>query len=278
MLAAAVLAVHVPVASQHRMLNRLTQTRESATTWRFFESLHEKRILIVTDRPEPLHHHGLRRDELREPRRQDPFIFEAFARRLFYDIYVVQQIKLSTNEPLPGYDIWPERKLETMLEFQNDADVLVRISRRRTLNESALLAVARADDVRLNGIVGRVGRIAGDDRPFVEGSLTRVGVAVAAVATAAENDRALLLHWVLARGELRPCRRCPSLPVVASPPRSANSVVPLFFSMAVTYVYVMARIVWIVAAGSSGVDSALEIGHDPRTGASPTAPDRWASC
>ena len=52
LIAAAVLAIHVPIASQHRMMNRLTQTRETATAWRFFESLHEKRILIVTDRPD----------------------------------------------------------------------------------------------------------------------------------------------------------------------------------------------------------------------------------
>jgi len=56
-------------------------------------------------------------------------IFQAFTRRLFYDIYVVQQIRLSTNSLLPGYDIWPGRKLEPMLEYQNDADVLIRISR-----------------------------------------------------------------------------------------------------------------------------------------------------
>ena len=42
---------------------------------------------------------------------------------------MVQQIKLSTNSPLPGYDIWPERRLEPMLQYQNDADVLIRISR-----------------------------------------------------------------------------------------------------------------------------------------------------
>ncbi len=128
LLAAAVLAVHVPVASQHRMLNRLTQTRECSTTWRFFDSLHEKRILIVTDRPNlyTIMDYGAMNYETA---RNDPFIFVAFARRLFYDIYLVQQIRLSTNEPLPGYEIWPTRKLETMLEFQNDADVLIRISR-----------------------------------------------------------------------------------------------------------------------------------------------------
>jgi hypothetical protein len=128
MFAAALLPIQVSVASQHRMLNRLTQTRESATTWRFFDSLHEKRILIVTDRPNlyTIMDYGAMNFETA---RHDPVIFEAFARRLFYDIYLVQQISLSTNQPLPGYDIWPTRRLETMIEFQNDADVLIRISR-----------------------------------------------------------------------------------------------------------------------------------------------------
>ncbi len=128
LVAAAILAIHVPVAAQHRFLNRLTQTRETATAWRFFESLHEKRILIVTDRPDlfTIMEYGAMSFEAA---RQDAFIFDAFARHLFYDIYVVQQIRLSTNSPLPGYDIWPTRRLETMLEYQNDADVLIRISR-----------------------------------------------------------------------------------------------------------------------------------------------------
>jgi hypothetical protein len=123
-----VLAMHVPIASQHRFLNRLTQTRETATAWRFFDSLHERRILIVTDRPDlfTIMDYGAMSFATA---RQDPYIFDAFARRLFYDIYVVQQIKLSTGSLLPGYDIWPERRLETMLEYQNDADVLIRISR-----------------------------------------------------------------------------------------------------------------------------------------------------
>ena len=128
LLAAAVLPVPIATASQHRMLNRLTQTRENATTWRFFASLHEKRILIVTDRPNlyTIMDYGAMSFDAAK---HDPFIFQALARRLFYDIYVVQQIKLSTKEPLPGYEIWPGRRLETMLEFQNDADVLIRISR-----------------------------------------------------------------------------------------------------------------------------------------------------
>jgi hypothetical protein len=128
LVAVGVLTIHLPIAGQHRMLNRLTQTRETATAWRFFESLQEKRILIVTDRPDlfTIMDYGAMSFEAA---RQDPFIFDAFARHLFYDIYVVQQISLSTGSPLPGYDIWPERRLETMLEYQNDADVLIRISR-----------------------------------------------------------------------------------------------------------------------------------------------------
>jgi hypothetical protein len=135
LLAAAILAIHVPLAAQHRMLNRLTQTRENSTTWRFFENLHEKRILIVTDRPNlyTIMDYGAMNFETA---RADPFIFNAFARHLFYDIYLVQPIRLSTNQPLPGYDIWPTRKLETMLEFQNDADVLIRISRLARENPS----------------------------------------------------------------------------------------------------------------------------------------------
>ncbi len=128
LVAVGVLAIHLPIAGQQRMLNRLTQTRETATAWRFFESLHEKRILIVTDRPDlfTIMDYGAMTFEAA---RQDPFLFEAFSRHLFYDIYVVQQIKLSTDSPLPGYDLWPTRRLETMLEYQNDADVLIRISR-----------------------------------------------------------------------------------------------------------------------------------------------------
>jgi hypothetical protein len=128
LLGVAVVAYYLPVASQHRMLNKLTQTREAATTWRFFESLHEKRIIIVADRPGlyTIMEYGAMDFETA---RHDPVIFDALARGLFYDIYVVQQISLTTQEPLPGYDIWPTRSRQTMLEFQNDANVKVRISR-----------------------------------------------------------------------------------------------------------------------------------------------------
>jgi hypothetical protein len=110
------------------MMNRLTQTRENATTWRFFESLPDQRILIVTDRPNhfTIMNYGAMSFE---SAKRDPHLFTALERRLFQDVYVIQQIKLSTNEPFSGYEIWPNRKLEPVLEFQNDADVLVRVSR-----------------------------------------------------------------------------------------------------------------------------------------------------
>jgi len=128
LIALAVVVSQLPVASQHRMLNRLTQTRENATTWPFFESLHQKRILIVTDHPNlyTIMDYGAMSFE---SAKRDPYLLTAFTRHLFYDIYLIQQIRLSTKEPLPGYELWPTRKREVVLEFQNDADVLIRISR-----------------------------------------------------------------------------------------------------------------------------------------------------
>jgi hypothetical protein len=128
LVASAVLAIELPAAGRPRMLNRLTQTRESAATWSFFERLNEKRILIVTDRPNhfTIMDYGAMNFETA---RRDPHLFTALNRRLFHDVYVIQRIQLSTNEPFPGYEIWPDKKLDAVLEFQNDADVLVRISR-----------------------------------------------------------------------------------------------------------------------------------------------------
>jgi hypothetical protein len=64
-----------------------------------------------------------------EGARRDPYLLTAFARHLFREVYVIQQIELSTGQPRPGYEIWADRKLEAVFEFQNDANVLVRVSR-----------------------------------------------------------------------------------------------------------------------------------------------------
>jgi hypothetical protein len=118
LVSAAVFAVYLPVASEYRVLNELTLTREAATTWRFFESLHEKRIMIMEYGALDF-----------ETAKRDSSLLEALSRRLFYDIYLVQQVDLSTHKVLPQYEIWPDRPRETMIEFQNDANATVRISR-----------------------------------------------------------------------------------------------------------------------------------------------------
>lgn len=128
LVAAAILAIYVPVASEFRILNELTLTREAASAWRFFESLHEKRIMIVVDRPGlyTIMEYGATDFD---NARQDAGLLEAWSRHLFYDIYVVQQIDLSTRKPMPQFEIWPDRPKQAMLEFQNDANATVRISK-----------------------------------------------------------------------------------------------------------------------------------------------------
>jgi hypothetical protein len=128
LVAAAIFAIYVPVASEFRILNELTLTREAASTWRFFENLHEKRIMIVVDRPGlyTIMEYGAVDFE---GARQDPGLVEAWSRHLFYDIYLVQQIDLSTRKPMPQFEIWPERQKQSLLEFQNDANATVRISK-----------------------------------------------------------------------------------------------------------------------------------------------------
>jgi hypothetical protein len=128
LIAAGVFAIYLPVASEYRILNELTLTREASTGWRFFESLHEKRILIVTERPGVYTVMEYGAVDF-ESAKNDPSLLEAFKRHLFYDIYLVQQIDLATTKPMPQYDIWPDRERMPMLEFQNDGNATVRISR-----------------------------------------------------------------------------------------------------------------------------------------------------
>lgn len=126
--AVAVFAIYLPVASEYRMLNELTLTREAATCWRFFESLHEKRIMVVAERPGlyTIMEYGATDFE---SARNDPSLLEGLSRRLFYDVYLVQQVDLGTRKPVPQNEIWPDRPRTTMIEFQNDANATVRISR-----------------------------------------------------------------------------------------------------------------------------------------------------
>jgi hypothetical protein len=44
-------------------------------------------------------------------------------------MYVIQEIDLTTKKPLPEFEIWPEQKKESVLEFQNAENSTVRVSR-----------------------------------------------------------------------------------------------------------------------------------------------------
>lgn len=127
-IAAGLFAVYVPVASEYRILNELTLTREASTTWRFFESLHENRIMVVTDRPGlyTIMNYGATDFE---SAKADAGLLPSLDRHLFYDMYLVQQIDLTTGRPISQHEIWPERRRSTMIEFQNDANGTVRVSR-----------------------------------------------------------------------------------------------------------------------------------------------------
>jgi hypothetical protein len=63
-----------------------------------------------------------------ENARSDPYLFTALDRRLFREIYLIQQIEVSSGRPLPGYEYWSERELRSVFEFQNEANVLTRVS------------------------------------------------------------------------------------------------------------------------------------------------------
>jgi hypothetical protein len=128
LVATAVFVVYLPTAAEHRVFKEMTLTREAATAWRFFESLHEKRIMIVAERPAlyTIMEYGALDYTAA---RQDPHLLTALSRRLFYDVYLVQKIDLATRQPLPQHDIWADRQRDLMLEFQNDANTAIRISR-----------------------------------------------------------------------------------------------------------------------------------------------------
>ncbi len=125
---AGLFAMAVPVAAQGRLINELTLTREADTTWRFFESLHEKRILIVSERPGLFTVMNYGSVDFEQAKR-DPGLLDGLSRHLFYDIYLIQQVDLGTNKVIPKYEIWPDRARTPMLEFQNDVNATVRISR-----------------------------------------------------------------------------------------------------------------------------------------------------
>jgi len=128
LLAAAAIFLHVAVAAEGRLINELTLTREAAQTWRYFAQLHDKNILVVTDRPGLYTVMDYGAQDLSVARQGQDLMFE-LSRHLYKDIYVIQEMDLTTKKAVPEYEIWPEHEKEPVLEFQNTENTTVRISR-----------------------------------------------------------------------------------------------------------------------------------------------------
>jgi hypothetical protein len=128
LVAAAAVFLHVSVASEGRLINELTLTREAAQIWRYFAQLHDKNIMVVTDRPGLYTVMDYGAQDLSAAKQAQDLTFE-LSRHLYRDMYVIQEIDLTTKQPLPEFEIWPEHKKESVLEFQNAENSTVRISR-----------------------------------------------------------------------------------------------------------------------------------------------------
>jgi len=128
-LAAAMLfAMQVPAASEGRFTNALILTRQSARIWDYFAKLNNKNILILTDRPglyTIMNYGALDLASARSSR--DPLI--ELNRKLYSDVYLIQEVNLTSGKPTPDQDVWPDVQLETMLDFQNTESTSTRISR-----------------------------------------------------------------------------------------------------------------------------------------------------
>jgi len=128
LVAAVAVFLHVSVAAEGRFINELTLTREAAQTWRFFEQLHDKNIMVVTDRPGLFTVMDYGAQDLSVARQGQDLMFE-LSRHLYKDIYVIQEMDLTTKKAVPEYEIWPEHEREPVLEFQNTENTTVRIAR-----------------------------------------------------------------------------------------------------------------------------------------------------
>jgi hypothetical protein len=128
LVAAATVFLHVSVACEGRFINELTLTREAAQIWRYFDQLHDKNIMVVTDRPGLYTVMDYGSEDLSVAKQGQDLPFE-LSRHLYRDMYVIQEIDLTTKKPLPEFEIWPEQKKESVLEFQNAENSTVRVSR-----------------------------------------------------------------------------------------------------------------------------------------------------
>jgi len=125
-LSAMLFAMHVPAASEGRYINALVLTRSAAESWRFFESLGDKRILVLSDRPGLFTVMDYGASHITNADR-GPLL--ELSRHLYQDIYLVQEVDLATHEPKPKFDPWPDVAKETVMEFQCSATDSIRIAK-----------------------------------------------------------------------------------------------------------------------------------------------------
>lgn len=126
----ALFLMNVPTAAAGRFINALVLTREAAQTWRFFERLDEKRIYILCDRPGlfTIMNYGAGYISNAE---NDRSPLDELSRKLYQDVYLIQEIDANTHRPLPDFDVWRDVEMDTLQEFQNSDSSYMRISRVR---------------------------------------------------------------------------------------------------------------------------------------------------
>jgi hypothetical protein len=127
-LAGLMFLIYVPAAAEARFINELTLARQATQVWRFLESQHTKNIMVVTDRPGlfTVMDYGAEDLSTMKQTRQIPF---ELSRHLYRDVYVIQEIDLTTKKPTPEFEIWPELAKEPVFEFQNAENTTVRVGR-----------------------------------------------------------------------------------------------------------------------------------------------------
>jgi hypothetical protein len=123
-----VIFLAIPVATEARFINQLTLTRHADRCWKFFESLKEDRILVITERPALYSLMDYGAVDI-EAARKDKSVLYELSRNLFRDIYIIQEIDLTTKKPTVATELWPTIEKENVLEFQNEPNLKVRISR-----------------------------------------------------------------------------------------------------------------------------------------------------
>lgn len=124
----ALLVMAIPAAVDPRFINALIVTRQAAAVWRYFDKVGDKNILVLGDRPGlyTIMNYGALDINVAGSDRSP--LFE-LSRHLYHDIYLVQEMSLESNKPLPGFDPWPDVETEPVFEFQNTDSSFVRIAR-----------------------------------------------------------------------------------------------------------------------------------------------------